>query len=43
VVTYQVLAVHHKTCNRGPFKKPSLRGGRSLLQESSFEYPVSNR
>jgi len=30
VVTFQVLAVCHKTCSRGPFKKPSLSGRRSL-------------
>ena len=35
----QVLAVFHKTHNRGPSKKPSLRSGRIFLKESlSFEY-----
>jgi len=44
VVTYQILAIYHKTYNRGPFTKPSLRGRRSLLQELlSYAYTVSNR
>jgi len=37
-----VLSVRHKTHNTGPFTKPSVRGGRSLLEEYlSSEYPVS--
>ena len=34
VVTSGVLVVRRKTHIRGHFKKPSLTGGRSLLQES---------
>jgi hypothetical protein len=42
-VTSRVLAVRHKTHDKGPFKKRSLRGRRSLLQESLiYEYPVRN-
>jgi len=31
VVESEVLAICHKIHNMGSFKKPSLRGGRSLL------------
>jgi len=31
----QFEAIHHKTYYKGPFLKPLMKGGRSLLQSSS--------